>query len=166
MKKLIIINGVMGVGKTTVSKALYKNLDGCFWLDGDNCWMMNPFVVNEENKSMVLENIGFMINSFIENSSSKYILFNWVIHTDEIMSEVLSRINTQEIEIYKITLMSTKEDLIKRIEKDIELGVRGKDNIKRSLERYSLYEKMDTIKVNTTNKCIEEVVKEIKRIII
>jgi len=46
-KKLIIINGTMGVGKSTISKALYKNLENSVWLDGDWCWMMNPFIVNE-----------------------------------------------------------------------------------------------------------------------
>lgn len=29
-KKLIIINGVMGVGKTTISKMLYKELENHF----------------------------------------------------------------------------------------------------------------------------------------
>ena len=65
MKKLIIINGTMGVGKTTVSERLYKSLENSFWLDGDSCWYMNPFVVNEENKKMVIENISFILNNFI-----------------------------------------------------------------------------------------------------
>lgn len=165
MKKLIIINGVMGVGKTTVSKALYKSLDNCFWLDGDNCWVMNPFIVNEENKEMVLNNIGFIINSYIKNSSSKYIVFNWVIHTDEIMKEVLSRIDKKDVDIYKITLMSSKEELVKRIEKDIKEKRRDEGNIKRSLERYSLYEGMNTVKVDTSNRGIDEIIDEIKSII-
>ncbi len=67
-KKLIIINGVMGVGKTTICKVLYKKLNNSFWLDGDNCWMMNPFVVNEENKAMVLDNIVHVLNNFLKNS--------------------------------------------------------------------------------------------------
>lgn len=78
-KKLIIINGVMGVGKTSVSKALYKQLDNSFWLDGDNCWMMNPFEVTSENKYMVIDNITYLINNFIKNSKSKHIILNWVI---------------------------------------------------------------------------------------
>lgn len=57
MKKLIIINGTMGVGKTATSKALYQKLESSVWLDGDWCWMMNPFIVNEENKTMVIDNI-------------------------------------------------------------------------------------------------------------
>ena len=46
-KKLFIVNGAMGVGKTTTCKELSKKLQD---LDGDWCWMINPFVVNEENK--------------------------------------------------------------------------------------------------------------------
>jgi predicted AAA+ superfamily ATPase len=98
-KKLIIINGVMGVGKTTVSKKLYKSLPNSFWLDGDNCWMMNPFEVNEENKKMVLDNITYILNNFLNNTWSKYIIFNWVIHLDDIMNEILNRFHRDNVEI-------------------------------------------------------------------
>lgn len=33
MKNLIIINGVMGVGKTTISRELNRQLDKSVWLD-------------------------------------------------------------------------------------------------------------------------------------
>ncbi|MDU1854820.1 MAG: AAA family ATPase [Clostridium baratii] len=164
-KKLIIINGVMGVGKTTISKWLYKNLENCFWLDGDNVWMMNPFVVDEENKKMVLSNITYIINNFLGNSNSKYVLFNWVIHTDEIMNEILNKINLIDVDVYKITLMCNKEELIKRINKDVELGIRDEDNIRRSLDKYDMYNKMNTIKIDTSNKSIDDIVRDIKVII-
>ena len=164
-KKLIIINGVMGVGKTTISKCLYKNLENCFWLDGDNVWMMNPFVVDEENKKMVLSNITYIINNFLGNSNSKYVLFNWVIHTDEIMNEILNKINLIDVDVYKITLMCNKEELIKRINKDLELGIRDEDNIRRSLDKYDMYNKMNTIKIDTSNKSIDDIVRDIKVII-
>lgn len=164
-KKLIIINGVMGVGKTTICKALYKKLNNSFWLDGDNCWMMNPFVGNEENKRMVLENITYLLNNFLKNSSSEYVLFNWVIPTDLIMNDVLGRITEKDIKIYKITLMSSKDELVKRISKDIKNGVREKGNIKRSLERFDLYKSMNTMKIDTTKKSIEDIVNEIIEII-
>jgi len=35
MKSLAIINGPMGVGKTTVCRELLRTLDKCVWLDGD-----------------------------------------------------------------------------------------------------------------------------------
>ena len=164
-KKLIIINGVMGVGKTTISKALYKKLYNSFWLDGDNCWMMNPFEVTDENKFMVLDNISYILNNFIKNSKSKYIIFNWVIHTEDIMKDILNKIDSSSVDVYKITLMCSKENLINRINKDIKLGLRYEDNIKRSLDRLELYNKMDTIKIDTSNKSIEDIVDEIKVIL-
>ncbi|WP_178382852.1 AAA family ATPase, partial [Paenibacillus sp. P46E] len=53
MKKFIVISGTMGVGKTTISKELLESLNNAIWLDGDWCWMMNPWVINEENIRMV-----------------------------------------------------------------------------------------------------------------
>ncbi|WP_297136878.1 AAA family ATPase [Terrisporobacter sp.] len=164
-KKLIIINGVMGVGKTTISKMLYKELENSFWLDGDNCWMMNPFVVDDENKNMVLDNITHTINNFIKNSNSRYIVFNWVIHTDEIMNNILKKINTCNVDVYKITLTCSKETLISRIEEDIKNGLRDDKNIERSLEKLLLYDEMNTIKIDTTNKDFQTILKEIKDII-
>lgn len=64
MKNLIIINGTMGVGKSTVCKELNKRLIRSVWLDGDWCWMMNPWVVNDENKKMVVQNINFLLRNF------------------------------------------------------------------------------------------------------
>lgn len=164
-KKLIIINGVMGIGKTTICKELYKKLENSFWLDGDSCWMMNPFIVNEENKKMVLDNITYILNNFLKNSSTKYVVFNWVIPTDDVMNDVLGRIDVADISIYKITLMSSKDELVKRIGKDIKLGLRDKGNIKRSLERFDLYHNMNTQKLDTSKKTVENIVQEIIDII-
>ena len=50
IKNLYIINGPMGVGKTTVSQGLLNSLDHCVFLDGEWCWDMHPFIVNNETK--------------------------------------------------------------------------------------------------------------------
>ncbi len=165
MKKLIIINGTMGVGKTTVSKLLYKSLNNSFWLDGDSCWYMNPFKVTVENKKMVIENICYLLNNFIKNSMSQYIIFNWVIQIDEIMNLVLDNINLSDVEVYKITLMCSEEILIKRIAKDIAAGLRSSDSIRRSLDNLKLYRKMNSFKLNTDNKSVDKIVQEIIEIV-
>ncbi len=64
IKKLIIINGTMGVGKTAISKELNKKLNNSVWLDDDWCWMMNPFTVNDENKNMVIKKHNLFIEEF------------------------------------------------------------------------------------------------------
>jgi broad-specificity NMP kinase len=75
MKKLIIINGTMGIGKSTVSNLLFKRLHQSVYLDGDWCWNMNPFVVTVENEQMVINNITYLLKSFLENSNYKYVVF-------------------------------------------------------------------------------------------
>lgn len=43
-KKLLVINGTMGSGKTEISKEIFQNLSNCAWLDGDWCWMITPLM--------------------------------------------------------------------------------------------------------------------------
>lgn len=156
-KKLIIINGVPGAGKTSVAKVLNKRLDRSVWLDGDWCWMMNPFVVNDENKAMVESNIYHLLNNFLKNSSYRHVVFNWVIGHDPLMEKILSNIDTRDSLIYKFSLVCDENILRQRMIKD----GRGKDQIEDSLNRQSNYYSMNTIKVDTSNLSISEVVNEI-----
>ena len=46
-----------------------------------------------------------------------------------------------------ISLVCSREALQERLQKDIDVKIREKDVISRSLERIALYEKLETIKV-------------------
>lgn len=165
MKKLIIINGTMGVGKTATSKALYKKLENSVWLDGDWCWMMNPFIVNDENKEMVLDNITHLLRNFLMNSSLEYVIFNWVIHLEEIFDMVLSRLDGLEFEVIKITLMCNEDSFRKRVSADIANNLREKESLDMGLERIPLYKNMNTIKIDTSDISILETANKIMKII-
>ena len=65
MKKLYLIGGPMGVGKTAVGQALKRMLPNSVFLDGDWCWDANPFQVTEETKAMVMDNICHLLNNFL-----------------------------------------------------------------------------------------------------
>lgn len=164
-KKVIIINGTMGVGKSAVCRELYSSIDKSVWLDGDWCWMINPFVFNDENRAMAEENIKTLLSNFLKNSSIENVIFSWVIHTTEIMNMVIDWLEDADYDLHKITLTCSKEQLIERISKDIENGQRGKDVLKRSLDRIDRYKQLDTIKVDTSEKTISDIVAEIKSII-
>lgn len=164
-KKLIIINGTMGVGKTATCKLLYKSLDKSVWLDGDWCWMMNPFIVNDENKEMVEKNIHFMLRSFLTNSNIENVIFNWVIHTEDIFDMVLGGLSDLDFELHKITLICSKEELRRRIGKDVETNDRDEACFDRSAKRLELYKNMKTAKIDTTNLSLEETVCKIMMIV-
>ena len=151
MKKLILINGTMGAGKTTVSIELQKLLTPCVFLDGDWCWSMNPFTVNDETKRMVLNNISFMLNSFIGCSEYEYIIFCWVMHRQDIIDSILGRLDLCGVETHIFTLTLAEAALTKRLREDISLGIRKPDVLERSIARIGMYDEMDTIKIDVSD---------------
>lgn len=165
MKKLIIINGTMGVGKSAVCRQLLKNLTPGVWLDGDWCWNMNPFVVSEENKEMVLDNICYLLKSFLNNTGYEYVIFCWVIHQEDIFTQLLIRLQGVEFELHKISLICSVQALTARLQNDVEAGIRNKDVIERSLSRHALYYDMDTQKVDVSDITVEQAAIEIKHLI-
>ena len=166
MKNLIFINGTMGVGKTSTSKELQKMLNNCVFLDGDWCWDMSPFIVTDETKKMVINNITYLLNNFIACSAYENIIFCCVMHSQEIMDDILSRLNIHNCMLYKFSLVCSEQSLISRIAKDIEQGIRKKDVIERSLPRLKNYFEMDTEKIDVSNLSIKETAELIcKRII-
>lgn len=151
MKKLILINGTMGVGKTTASHYLLDYLQPAVFLDGDWCWMMRPFVVNDESKALVLDNISYLLNNFLRASLYDYVIFAWVMQTQAILDDVRSRLAPGDYQTYCFTLTSSAESLTRRLQANIKAGLRQGDVLERSLARLPLYEKMATIKIDTTD---------------
>ncbi len=151
MKKLYMIGGTMGVGKTTVCQLLKKQLNHCVFLDGDWCWDMHPFEVNEETKQMVLANIKFLLNSFIQCSVYENIIFCWVLHEQSIIDDLISAIETANCEIKVISLICRKESLRERLQKDIDQRIREPEIMQRSLQRLDGYKTLNSIKFDVSD---------------
>jgi len=160
MKKLIIINGTMGVGKSTTCKRLNEKLDKSVFLDGDWCWNMDPFVVTEETKKMGMDNITYTLNNFLSCSAFDHVIFCWVIHSINILDEIISKLNPSDYKLQVITLTCNEETLKERIQKDT-IHLRGSDMVTRSTSRLKLYEDMTTQKLDTSHMTTEEVVDKI-----
>ncbi len=165
MKKLIIINGTMGVGKSTVSNLLLKKLQPSVYLDGDWCWNMNPFVVSDENREMVISNITYLLQSFLQNTGYKYIVFCWVIHQEEIFGDILEPLKDYDFEVYKISLICSENALRDKLRLDVQNGIREADVIDRSIQRLPLYSQMDTHKIDVSNISAQEAADKILEIV-
>lgn len=151
----------MGIGKTTVCKALKQELPNSVFLDGDWCWDSSPFQVTEETKGMVLKNIKYLLNSFLSCSAYDNIIFCWVMHEQKIIDELISGLNTENIRVCMISLVCSPESLIRRIRTDINAGIREKEIIERSLARLPLYDTLNTEKIDVSNITAEAVAKRI-----
>lgn len=161
VKKLIVINGCMGVGKTAVSRALHRRLQPSVWLDGDWCWMMNPWVISDQNKRMVEDNIVHLLRSFLTNDSFEYVIFSWVMHRAEIITGLIERLSGLTFEVHRISLVCSEEALRARLVAD------GRDErvVAESLRRLPMYREMATTHVDTTELSVADTVESIVHLI-
>jgi len=157
MKRLYMIGGTMGIGKTTVSQYLKTELNNSVFLDGDWCWDMHPFHVTEETKEMVMRNICTLLNNFIKCSAIENIIFCWVMDKQDIINDILSRLIMVECRGIVISLVCSEDELKKRLKRDINSGVRNADILQRSIERLPLYKELDTIKIDVSKKTVKEI---------
>ena len=152
----------MGVGKTTISQQLKHSLDNSVFLDGDWCWDGHPFQVNEETKAMVIDNICYVLNNFLSCSAYDNIIFCWVMHEQDIIDSILHNLHTDSCIVHCISLVADETTLYNRLSKDVDNGIRTADVIERSMARLPLYRKLNTTKIDTTDKSIEDIIKEIR----
>ena len=164
MKTIYIIGGTMGVGKTTVCQKLKKMLDNSVFLDGDWCWDADPFVVTDETKAMVMDNIHHTLNNFIKCSAYQNIIFCWVMHMQSIIDDVINGLEKDNCRIVSVSLMAAEETIRDRLGKDIKNGIRAEDVLEKSVARIPLYELLNSIKIYTDDKTVEEIAIEIMNI--
>ena len=161
-KKLVIINGLMGIGKTTVCNCLKQLLQPCFFLDGDWCWDMAPFTVSEKNKKMVIGNIVYLLNSFLKNPFSETVLFCWVLPDKTIINEIIDKLTETSFSKIRISLICSPEILVQRLEQRENIK---KETMERSLAYLPKYQNMNTLKINTDRLSAGQTAKQIYKII-
>lgn len=149
----------MGIGKSTICNQLNQDLDHSVFLDGDWCWNMDPFVVNQDTKNMVLDNITHCLNNFIHTPGIENIIFCWVMHKQDIIDKIIQKLDTEGVDIHLISLICEKEELIKRM----LIDRRDNQTIRKSLQYLELYKDLDTQKIDVTTLDVQKTIDKIKR---
>ena len=151
MKRLYLIGGPMGVGKTAACRTLHHLLERSVFLDGDWCWDMHPFVVSEETRAMVMDNIAHLLGNFLRCSAFDHVIFCWVMHQQTIIDELLARLPLDGVRVVRVSLVCSEAALAGRLSHDIDAGLRTPDVLPRSLAYLPLYGALDTIRLDTTH---------------
>ena len=159
MKHVYLIGGPMGIGKSTICNQLNQDLDHSVFLDGDWCWNMDPFIINQDTKNMVLDNITHCLNNFIHTPGIENIIFCWVMHKQDIIDKIIQKLDTEGVDIHLISLICEKEELIKRM----LIDRRDNQTIRKSLQYLELYKDLDTQKIDVTTLDVQKTIDKIKR---
>ena len=109
-----------------------------------------------------MDNICYLLNNFLKCPAYKNIIFCWVMHEQNIIDSILKRLDIKQCNIKCISLIAHKNILRQRLQIDIDNGIRTEDIVNKSIARIPLYDALNTIKINTTNKTVSMIVNEIK----
>ena len=141
--KVILINGPMGVGKTTVGKYIADRFPGTAFIDGDWCLDLHPFVGNRETKAMAVDNILHMIGNYMKCSVCKMIVLVWLMDDPWVLQAITDGLSALQAEVKSVTLVCDRENLIRRWENDHNCEWRTEEWLKVSLSSLPAFAAME-----------------------
>ena len=116
--KVIVLNGPMGVGKSTVGKYIADQNPGTAFIDGDWCMDIHPFVGNQETKAMAVDNILYMIRNYQKCSVCSMVVLVWLMDDPWVIQRMTEGLAALRAEMKNVVLVCDRENLIKRWNND------------------------------------------------
>ena len=141
--KVIILNGPMGVGKTTVGKYIADHHPGTAFIDGDWCMDIHPFVGSEETKTIAIDNILHMVGNYQKCSVCSMVVLVWLMDDPWVIQSITEGLAALHAEVKHVTLVCDRENLIKRWNNDQNCEWRTDDWLNVSLKSLPGFVSMD-----------------------
>ncbi|MCH5184201.1 MAG: hypothetical protein J1E00_08505 [Oscillospiraceae bacterium] len=165
MKKLVVLVGPNGVGKSTTAEIFMKQHPKCAYVEADACRAMNPFPLTPATKKTVIENIYCLFKNYLLCVDIETIVFPYGFHGErkEIFDTVIRRLidNGITFEMITIVLKCSLEENIKRA---VANG-RDKERVERGIKNtFRFYDGFNEISIDTTNLSPKQVVNQIQTI--
>jgi chloramphenicol 3-O-phosphotransferase len=158
-QKLIIITGSPCVGKTAVAEKLFESYENSAYFDGDWAWCVNPFSIADPRLRNGDKTMSFALSTYL-NSKFDYVIFSSVVVIGEdIRAAILKDITAKDYTVIAFTLKCTEETLVERHKS-------RSDNNEVSFQWLRMNPHPGDYVINTDNKTVEQIVDEIKNIIV
>ncbi|MBO4324315.1 MAG: hypothetical protein J5845_02785 [Lachnospiraceae bacterium] len=110
-KKLIILSGGPCVGKSTVGQKIFEHYVNSAFCNGDWCWCVNPYSIEDKRLRNGDKNMAFLISTYL-NSGFEYVVFSSVVMTDpDARENILRAITADDYEIMSFQLVCTEDTL-------------------------------------------------------
>nr|MDD6334956.1 hypothetical protein [bacterium] len=143
-KRIILILGANGVGKSTVARALLSRMDRCALVEAEACRAIKPFVLSEATRQLVIDNFVSLIGNSLRCSQIDTVLFPYGFHgaRQQMWLEALDKLEREGLtpQVIPMVLSCTMEENIRRA----QLDGRDQARIARGIAKtYHYYDKMD-----------------------
>ena len=160
--KVIVLNGPMGVGKTSVGKYIADANAATAFIDGDWCMDLHPFVGNRETKAMAIDNILHMANNYRTCSFCQMIVLVWLMDDEWVCQRMMEGLSSMGLEIQYVTLMCEKDELIRRWKADDRCEWRTDEWLEASIKSLPYFSNHRSV-LDTTGLSIPEIAKMIAK---
>ncbi len=163
---IVILNGSVGMGKTSVSWALNESLGRSVKLDGDYLGAVHPFEIYDEARVTYLYKTLAHLITFHQKHGYTNFVVNYVFESPESLSELVSCLRPLDGDIHAFWLVCSEEEQRRRI-------LRRKTDqwaweLKRFAELNAILVSASACgdigaKLDTTGRSVEEIVKLISK---
>jgi len=166
MKRLILVCGANGIGKSTACKNLVEIFPSSAYIDSDYCRYMSPFSFSKEEMAVVVSNISNMMINYFKLSTINNVIFQYGFHgvRRQIFNDILFLLNESNIkyEFCPIILECSLEENIRRMQNDC----RDLERINRAIANtISIYDELCYPRIDTTKLSPEETAIKMKKTI-
>lgn len=156
---IIIINGSLGVGKSSVAEQLHWKFNKSVNLDGDHIGDVHPFEIYDDARiSHLYRTLEHLISFHQENGYHNFVI-NYVFESSESLQELLELLHPLDTSIHTYWLICDLKEQEKRIR------IRQRDQIEWELKRFIELQQIQSKaaqqgfigkKIDTTDLTIEE----------
>ena len=154
--KVIVINGPMGVGKTTVGKIIAEKNPGTAFIDGDWCMDLHPFVGNRETKVMAVDNILHMVGNYQQCAACRMVVLVWLMDDARVREKIMDGLARLQAEVQSVTLICDRESLVRRWKNDRNCEWRTAEWLEASLASLPGFTSLENV-IDTGDRSAEDV---------
>jgi len=152
---LIVINGTIGVGKTSISKCLASEIAGAILIEGDSLGFASP------TNDYVL-NAGIDLISVLRKNGTKVIIFDMFFDDSQKLDWFISQVGLQSQVFY---LLANEEELSNRIRQRARPRAESEIFDSKRLRQIQNRMKNRGIEIDTNGKSADEITAKIKKLI-
>ena len=127
---IIIINGSLGVGKSSVSEELHWKFDKSVYLDGDHIGDVHPFEIYDEARIDHLYKTLALLVGFHQQHGYPNFVINYVFESPDSLEDLLNRLRPLDPNLHTYWLTCDPAEQAERIRR------RQRDQLAWELERF------------------------------